>query len=82
MAEFLPLAADRAPTRATTCSASSPPTAIFALEEVVATAILIAVAGHETTANMLGAGLIRATQPACDDVSRIVDRIDPARPRH
>jgi cytochrome P450 len=47
------------------------------LEEVVLMAILIAVAGHETTANMLGAGLITLLTPA-DDGSRIVDRIDPA----
>ena len=79
IADFLPAAADR---RANprddllTFIASDPD---LALEEIVVTAILIAVAGHETTANLLGASLIRllAAQP---DGTRLADRIDPRDP--
>jgi cytochrome P450 len=49
------------------------------LEDVVTTAILIAVAGHETTANLLGAGLIRLLTPGPDGV-RLSDAIDPTDP--
>ncbi len=43
------------------------------------TAILIAVAGHETTANLLGTAVIRllSSQP---DGARLVDRVDPGDP--
>ena len=43
------------------------------------TAILIAVAGHETTANMLGAGTHYAAQPQ-PRWQPLVDRVDPADP--
>ncbi|MEZ0053689.1 cytochrome P450 [Mycobacterium sp. MAA66] len=49
------------------------------LDEVVITAILIAVAGHETTANLLGASLIRLLAPALDG-TRVADQIDPDDP--
>ncbi|KHO20186.1 cytochrome P450 [Mycolicibacterium setense] len=49
------------------------------LDEVVITAILIAVAGHETTANLLGAGLIRLLSPD-DDGTCLAEGIDPAEP--
>ncbi|MDH6197297.1 cytochrome P450 [Mycobacterium frederiksbergense] len=49
------------------------------LEEVVITAILIAVAGHETTANLLGSSLIRLLTPGGDG-NCLADRIDPADP--
>ena len=45
------------------------------LDDVVITAILIAVAGHETTANLLGAGIIRLLQPS-EDGARVVDNLD------
>jgi cytochrome P450 len=45
------------------------------LEDVVITAILIAVAGHETTANRLGAGLVRLLDEGDADSGRLADRI-------
>lgn len=51
----------------------------LSLDEVVVTAILIAVAGHETTANLLGAGLIRLLTPDGEG-ARAADEIDPADP--
>lgn len=68
MAEFLPVAADRR---------SDPGDDLFSfiatdpelgLDDAIVTAILIAVAGHETTANLLGAGLIRLLQEQVDTV--------------
>ncbi|MGH3851271.1 MAG: cytochrome P450, partial [Pseudonocardiaceae bacterium] len=74
--EFLPLAADR---RSHTGDdllsfiASDPD---LQLDDVVNTAILIAVAGHETTANLLGAAMPRllTVEP---DGARIADGLDP-----
>jgi cytochrome P450 len=79
MAEFLPLAADRRahPQDDLLSFIAADPELL--LEEVVMSAILIAVAGHETTANLLGAGLITMLTPDRDG-SRIVDRIDPTDP--
>ena len=51
----------------------------LALEEVAMTAILIAVAGHETTANLLGAAILRLLNPEPDG-ARLVDQVDPADP--
>ncbi|BBX84095.1 hypothetical protein MAUB_19680 [Mycolicibacterium aubagnense] len=48
----------------------------LSLDEVVITAILIAVAGHETTANLLGASLIRLLATDSDG-TRLADRIAP-----
>lgn len=79
MAEFLPMAADRRTHPGDdllSCIAADPR---ISLDEVAATAILIAVAGHETTANMLGAGIVTLLTPA-EDGSRVLDRIDPADP--
>ncbi len=75
MAEFLPMAADRrAHPRDDLLSfiAADPQ---LLLEEVVMTAIVIAVAGHETTANLLGAGLITLLMPD-EGGARIADRVD------
>lgn len=36
------------------------------LDEVVMNAVLLAVAGHETTANQLGTGMFRLLSPGCD----------------
>ncbi len=77
MTEFLPLAADRrAHPRDDLLSfiAGDPE---LELEDVVVTAILIAVAGHETTANLLGNSLVRLLAPESDG-TRLADRIDPA----
>ena len=79
MAEFLPLAADRRMHPGDDLLSFIAADSTVSLDEVVATAVLIAVAGHETTANMLGAGLIALLTPA-DDGSRILERIDPADP--
>jgi cytochrome P450 len=49
------------------------------LDDVVITAILIAIAGHETTANLLGAGIVRLLQPSANG-SRLIDTLDPADP--
>ncbi|MBV8786150.1 MAG: cytochrome P450 [Mycobacterium sp.] len=74
-AEFLPMAADRRahPKDDLLSFIAADPELL--LEEVVMTAILIAVAGHETTANLLGAGLITLLTPDEDGV-RIADRVD------
>jgi cytochrome P450 len=79
MAEFLPLAADRRrhPREDLLSFIAADPA--MELEDVVTTAILIAVAGHETTANLLGAGLIRLLTPGPDGV-RLSDAIDPTNP--
>lgn len=75
-AEFLPLAADRRrhPRDDLLSFIAADPD--LKLEDIVTTAILIAVAGHETTANLLGAGLIRLLTPGPDGTS-LADRIDP-----
>jgi cytochrome P450 len=74
-AEFLPMAADRRahPQDDLLSFIAADPELL--LEEVVMMAILIAVAGHETTANLLGAGLVTLLTPD-EDGARIVDRID------
>ncbi|RAU90377.1 cytochrome P450 [Mycobacterium colombiense] len=79
MAEFLPLVADRRIHPGDDLLSFIAADPEVTLEEVVATAILIAVAGHETTANMLGAGLIALLTPT-DDGGRLIDRIDPEDP--
>jgi cytochrome P450 len=79
MAEFLPLAADRRTHPGDDLLSFIAADHDVSLDEVVATAILIAVAGHETTANMLGAGLITLLNPM-GHVGRIVDQIDPSSP--
>jgi cytochrome P450 len=75
MAEFLPMAADRRahPKDDLLSFIAADPQLL--LEEVVMTAILIAVAGHETTANLLGAGLVTLLTP--DEAgTRIAERVD------
>lgn len=79
MAEFLPLAADRRrhPRDDLLSFIAADPD--LELEDIVTTAILIAVAGHETTANLLGAGLIRLLTPGPDGASP-ASKIDPNDP--
>lgn len=79
IAEFLPLAADRKAHPGEDLLSFIAADPALELDDVVITAILIAVAGHETTANLLGSALIRLLQPAADG-SRIIDSIDPTDP--
>jgi cytochrome P450 len=77
--EFLPLAADRRTHPGDDLLSLIASDRSLELDDVVITAILVAVAGHETTANLLGAAMIRllAHEP---DGTRIVDSLDPADP--
>jgi cytochrome P450 len=77
--QFLPLAADRRSHPGDDLLSFIASDTDLLLDEVVTTAILIAVAGHETTANLLGAAMIRLLSVAPDG-TRIVDGIDPADP--
>jgi cytochrome P450 len=79
IAEFLPLAADRRAHPGDDLLSFIAADPALELDDVVITAILIAVAGHETTANLLGAGIIRLLQPSADG-SRIIDNLDPTDP--
>lgn len=80
MAVFLPLAADRRVDPGDDLLSFIAGDGALSLEEVVTTTILIAVAGHETTANLLGAGLVRLLLPDTDG-NRLVDRVDADDPR-
>ncbi|OMC41710.1 cytochrome [Mycobacterium sp. GA-1841] len=80
LTEMLPAAADRrAHPRDDLLSyiAADPD---LTLDEVVTTAVLIAVAGHETTANLLGSSLIRLLTPDRDGLCPAdgIDSADPA----
>lgn len=79
MGEFLPMAADRRRNPRDDLLSFIAGDPELELEDVVITAILIAVAGYETTANLLGAGLIRLLH-ARPDGSRLADHIDAADP--
>lgn len=79
MAEFLPTAADRRVHPGDDLFSFIAGDPDLSLDEVVMTAILIAVAGHETTANLLGAAMVTLLTPDGDG-SRIADRIDPSDP--
>jgi cytochrome P450 len=72
MAEFLPLAADRRTHPGDDLLSFIATDPELGLDDVVVTAILIAVAGHETTANLLGAGLIRLVDEQVDTVDEAV----------
>lgn len=77
IAEFLSVAADRRAHPGEDLLSFIAADPELELDDVVITAILIAVAGHETTANLLGAGIVRLLQPSADG-SRLVDQVDPA----
>jgi cytochrome P450 len=79
MTEFLPMAADRRAHPGEDLLSFIAADSALALEEVAMTAILISVAGHETTANLLGAAVLRLLNPEPDG-ARLVDRVDPADP--
>lgn len=75
IAEFLSLAADRRAHPGEDLLSFIAADRELELDDVVITAILIAVAGHETTANLLGAGIIRLLQPS-EDGARVIDNLD------
>ncbi|OBB95721.1 cytochrome P450 [Mycobacterium sp. 852002-40037_SCH5390672] len=79
IAEFLPLAADRRAHPDEDLLSFIAADRALELDDVVIAAILIAVAGHETTANLLGAGIIRLLQPSANG-SRIIDKLDATDP--
>lgn len=66
IADFLPAAADRRAHPRDDLLSYLAADRDLSLEEVTITAILIAVAGHETTANLLGAAVIRLLTPSPD----------------
>lgn len=70
LTEFLPLAADRRAHPGDDLLSFIATAGDLELDDVVVTAVIIAVAGHETTANLLGAGMVRLLaldqQPAVD----------------
>jgi cytochrome P450 len=77
IAEFLSLAADRRSHPGEDLLSFIAADPELQLDDVVITAILIAVAGHETTANLLGASMFRllTQQP---DGTRVIDVVDPS----
>jgi cytochrome P450 len=79
VAHVLPLAADRRSNPSDDLLSFIAADADLLLDEVVMTALNIAVAGHETTANLMGAAAIRLFTPGTDG-SRVIDGIDPADP--
>ncbi|MET4433286.1 cytochrome P450 [Mycolicibacterium sp. 624] len=79
IADFLPAAADRRSHPTDDLLSFLAADTDLTLDEVVITAILIAVAGHETTANLLGASLVRLLTPMTDG-TRLADHIDPTDP--
>ena len=79
IADFLPAAADRRAHPGDDLLSFLACQPDLDLNEVVVNAILIAVAGHETTANLLGAALIRLLTPTPEG-PRLVERIDPHDP--
>lgn len=79
MARLLPLAADRRAHPGDDLVSFIVADPALDLAEVAMTAILIAVAGHETTANLLGAAVVRLLTPSPDG-RRLADQVDPADP--
>lgn len=66
LTEFLPLAADRRRHPGDDLLSVIAADPDLELDDVVTMAIIIAIAGHETTANLLGAGMIRLLTPRHD----------------
>ncbi|HWF71478.1 MAG TPA: cytochrome P450 [Mycobacterium sp.] len=75
MTEFLPLAADRRTHPGDDLLSFIAGDTELELDDVVTTAVIIAIAGHETTANLLGAAMIRLMTPSVDGL-RPIDTID------
>ncbi|MHA3022483.1 cytochrome P450 [Mycobacterium sp. BMJ-28] len=79
MAAFLPIAADRRAHPGDDLFSFIAGDPGLSLDEVVMSAILIAVAGHETTANLLGAAMVTLLRPDSAG-ARLADGIDPHDP--
>jgi cytochrome P450 len=79
MTEFLPVAADRRAHPGDDLFSFIASAPDLDLDDVVITEILIAVAGHETTANLLGTAMVRLLTPRPDG-NRIIDGLDPESP--
>jgi hypothetical protein len=75
LTELLPLAADRRSHPGDDLLSFIDADPDLELDDVVITAVIIAIAGHETTANLLGAAMIRLLTPRLDGV-RPIDAID------
>lgn len=78
LTEFLPRAADRRRHPGDDLLSFIAADTDLELDDVVTTAIIIAIAGHETTANLLGAAMIRLLTPQRDGIRPIetIDTID------
>lgn len=78
LTEFLPLAADRRRHPGDDLISFIAADTDLELDDVVTTAIIIAIAGHETTANLLGTTMIRLLTAQCDGTRpiEIIDAID------
>ncbi|OBJ81217.1 cytochrome P450 [Mycobacterium sp. 1245852.3] len=74
LTEFLPLAADRRRHPGDDLLSIIAADTDLELDDVVTTAIIIAIAGHETTANLLGATMVRLLTPQPDG-TRTIDTI-------
>jgi cytochrome P450 len=74
LSEFLPLAAERRRDPGDDLLSLIASDPALNLDEVVVNAILLAIAGHETTASLLGASMIRLLDESSG--SRLIDRID------
>lgn len=66
LTEFLPLAADRRRHPGDDLLSVIAADTDLELDDVVTTAIIIAIAGHETTANLLGSAMVRLLAPQPD----------------
>ena len=75
LAEFLPLAADRRRHPGDDLLSFIAADPDLELDDVVTTAIIVAIAGHETTANLLGTAIIRFLTPRRDG-TRTIGSID------
>lgn len=75
LTEFLPLAADRRRHPSDDLLSFIAADTDLELDDVVITAIIIAIAGHETTANLLGTAMIRLLTPQRDG-TRPIEAID------
>ena len=75
LTEMLPLAADRRTHPGDDLLSYIAADPDLELDDVVVTAVVIAIAGHETTANLLGAAMIRLLTAGADGL-RPVDAID------
>jgi cytochrome P450 len=78
LTEFLPVAADRRGHPKDDLLSFIAADTDLDLDDVVTTAVIIAVAGHETTANLLGAAVFRLLSPGHDGIQPIgtADTVD------